>query len=558
MRRIKDRLSSTRRGAPPAQRAVPAPPSVDTSPSWRGTAGLHDRGNTRQPSTRRPLFALAAAASGALAVVAATVLLLADQQVTVGPNVFVNPPAPIDAHNSPAIARNPRDADNLVVVNRIDRPRFNAALHWSADGGRVWRSTALSLPAGLDRPYAPDAAFGPDGTLYVTYVNLTGPGNVPANLWLARSNDGGRTLTAPLRVAGPLSFQARLAVDPHGVIYITYLQASNVGPLQLVGSAPIVAVRSTDGGRTFSEPVMVSDRERPRVGAATPVVDSGGELIVVYQDFKDDVRDFQNLEGPRWERPFALVAARSEDRGRTFSRGLEFESDIVPTQRFLVFLPEFPSVAAGSDGSLVVAWSDGRHGDSDVFLRRSPDGGRSWTAAVRVNNNARGDDTTQQLPVAAVAPGGRIDVVFLDRRRDPRDVRADAFLATSSDGASRFANIRLSSAAFDTGVGPKVAPHLPVDLGSRLGLVSGDSGGVAVWTDTRQGREATGRQDIVAAEIEFRRSAARQLWWALLAGGLLASAASLAGWWLQPAAQRREGRWPTDPAPPRWGVEGGR
>ncbi|MEX2658457.1 MAG: hypothetical protein WD232_02080, partial [Acidimicrobiales bacterium] len=34
---------------------------------------------------------------------------------TPGPNVFVNPPALIDANNSPTVARNPRRPDNLVV-----------------------------------------------------------------------------------------------------------------------------------------------------------------------------------------------------------------------------------------------------------------------------------------------------------------------------------------------------------------------------------------------------------------------------------------------------------
>ncbi len=493
----------------------------------------HPEAGRRHPPARRPVLALLAAGCGALAVVAAAVLLLADRHLQVGTNVFVNPPAPIDAHNSPSVARNPRDPDNLVVVNRVDRPRFGAALHWSADGGRGWRTTALPLPEGLDRPYAPDAAFGPDGTLYVSYVNLSGRGNVPANLWLARSNDGGRSLSGPVPVAGRFSFQARLAVDPRGVIHITYLRPGNVGLLQLVGPAPIVAVRSTDGGRTFSAPVVLSDRDRPRVGAATPVIDSGGDLVVVYQDFKGDIRDFQNLEGPRWQEPFALVVTRSEDSGRSFARGAEFESGIVPTERFLVFLPEFPSVAAGPDGSVVVAWSDGRHGDPDVFLRRSADGGRTWAAAVRVNDNPRRDGTTQQLPAVAVSPGGRIDVVFLDRRRDPRDVQADAFLATSSDGGESFANLRLSSASFDSRVGPQAAPHLPVDLGSRLGLVSWDSGAVAAWTDTRLGREATGRQDVVAAEIQMRDSAARRVWWLLLAGALLAAAASLADWWRQ-------------------------
>lgn len=100
----------------------------------------------------------------------------------------------------------------MIVVNRVDRPRFTAALHWSVDRGKSWRTSALPLPEGKDRPDAPDAAFAPNGILYVICVNLEGRGNQPENLWLAKSRDGGRTLSRPVRVAGDLTFQARLAV----------------------------------------------------------------------------------------------------------------------------------------------------------------------------------------------------------------------------------------------------------------------------------------------------------------------------------------------------------
>jgi hypothetical protein len=75
----------------------------------------------------------------------------------------------------------------------------------------------------------------------------------------------------------------------------------------------------------------------------------------------------------------------------------------------------------------------------------------------------------------------------------------DAYLATSSDGGKTFTNARVSSQSFDSRVGPIVDPKLPVDFGSRLGLTSTDKLVVGAWTDSRQGNEDTGRQDIAAA-----------------------------------------------------------
>ena len=451
---------------------------------------------------KRIIFGVLASVFAVTALLAVAMRVSADDAPTVATNRLVNPPGLIDANNSPTIARSPRSPGTVVVTHRVDRPRFSARLEWSADEGRTWKSTALPLPAGLDRPFAPDAAFAPDGTLYITYVNLTGSGNVPANLWLATSSDGGRTLSAPVRIAGKLAFQARVAVDDEGVAHVIWLQAPEVGLLALAGPpSPVVAAHSTDGGRTFSRPQRVSDPARELVGAASPVIDADGQLAVLYEDFKDDRRDFQNLDGPPWEEPFGLVLTRRLDSG-SFAAGVEFERGVVPTRRFLPFLPEFPSLAAGPDDVLYAAWADGRNGDEDVFLRRSVDDGRSWSTATRVNDNPKGDGTSQYLPRVDVAPDGRVDVIYLDRRRDRGDVMTDATLASSDDEGASFENVRLSSRSFDSRVGASASQRLPVDFGSRLGLASGSDRSLATWTDTRLGTADTGRQDVFFAAYE--------------------------------------------------------
>lgn len=413
----------------------------------------------------------------------------------------------IDALNSPALARDPTDPDRLALVYRQDRPTFDAFLRHSQDGGETWGTTGLPLPEGLDRPFAPSAAFGPEGTLYVSYVNLTGPGNVPQNLWLARSDDGGQTLTDRVKVAGELAFQAQVVVGPEGAVHLTWMQAAAVGLFKLTeGPNPIVAVRSTDGGESFSDPVQVSDADRQRVGAGVPVVDAEGNLVVVYTDFKDDRRDFENLEGPPWPDPIALVATRSTDGGESFSEGVELDSGVILGERFLVFIPPFPGVAAGPDGEIVVAWSDARDGTADVFLRRSPDGGQSWGDRVRVHEDPQG---TQKLPAVDVAPTGRIDVLYYDGEPLPDELPDDpvprrTVLASSWNEGGSFASATVSSEDFDARVGPQAHAGLEPDFGSRLALSSTADGALASWTDTRRGDLTNGRQDIAvgAAEVE--------------------------------------------------------
>lgn len=428
--------------------------------------------------------------------------------MTVGSNVLVTGTgreAIIDENNSPAAVVNPTEPNNVVIVNRLDRPRYSAALHWSTDGGRSWTDTALPLPGGRDRPYAPDAAFSPDGILYVTYVNLEGTGNDPQTLWIARSIDGGRTLGSPVQVAGRYSFQARVVAERGGRVHVTWLRGSTVGLLSLNEPANIVMASSTDGGTTFSAPVSVSDPGRSRVGAATPVVDINGDLLVLYEDFKGDARDFLNLEGPAWDKPVSLVVARSSDRGRSFAPGIEVDAGVILSERFLVYLPRFPSIAAGPGGAVYVAWADGRSGVDKVLVRQSHDSGVTWGAAIVATSP--GASVPAWLPTVRVAPGGRVDLLYLAGHRDSADGLVNAYLATSVDGGQTFQTVRVSSSAFNSRIGPLTGPtYLSPDLGTQLALESTDSGAFAAWVDTRLGSADTGRQDIFSATIDAHGS----------------------------------------------------
>lgn len=475
---------------------------------------------------------IAAALLGAAAIAVLLVGLLATGDITVAAPVLVGELGLVNVNNSPAVVRNPANPRNVVVVNRVDRPGFSASVNASTDGGDSWTTAVPPLPVGKDRPFAPSAAFGPDGTLYVTYVNLVGQGNRPENLWITASNNGGRSFSEPVRVTGEHPFQAQLTVDPtDGTLHVTWLQAEELALLSFPGRPRILTARSSDGGRTWSEPVQVSDQDRERVGAAVPVVTASGDLVVVYRDFKGDRRDFQNLDGPAWDQPFALVAARSTDGGRTFTEGLEFESDALPTRRFLPFLPEFPGVATAGDDDLYVTWADGRNGDLDVFLRRSVDGGRTWADPGRVNDNELGDGTSQYLPQVDVAPGGRVDVLYLDRRDDPTDVLMRASLAFSRDGGERFRSLTVSPTAFDSRIGASAAPHLETDFGSRLGLSSGRDGALVAWTDTTLGDQTSGRQDVATRLVSFPDPPVRRSTAAATAAVLLVAGAGLLVWW---------------------------
>lgn len=461
------------------------------------------------------LVGLALVALGAGAWLLA-VFLSAGQAEVVGGNQPVNAGAAdlrdIRAHNSPTVVRNPLDATNLVVVNRIDTPSFSCALHASRDGGASWSETDIPFPAGEELPercYAPDAAFAPDGTLHVSFVTLAGRGNEPNAAWMVRSDDGGANLSEPIRVAGELAYQVRLAADPDtpGRLYLAWLQAAAVAPLGFPDTGyPLQVAVSEDGGRSWSPPRRVSHPDRARVLAPTPAVGPDGGLYVAYLDLGEDRLDYsgahEGLGGPPHPGPWRLVLARSPDGGARWAETVIGE--LTPIERMLAFIPPFPAVAVDpEDGSVHVAFHDARHGDADVWMWTSTDDGARFTEATRVIDLLPGDGTAQYLPQLAVAPGGRLDVVYYDRRADPRNLMTETSLQSSHDGGATFGpRIRLADTAFDSRIGFGSERDLP-DLGSRLGLSSTRTGALAVWADTRAGTMASNKQDLSQAMVAF-------------------------------------------------------
>lgn len=442
---------------------------------------------------------------------------------------------PVIARNSPALAVNPIQLTNMVIVDRVDRPDYSAGVHITNDGGTNWRDVALKAPPGTSgKPFAPSAAYDGRGILYVSYVILSGTGNDPDSYWLARSGDGGLSFEEPTKIAGAHVYQTSLAVAPRsGRLYASWLQSNLEATTCLLCFAqtglPIVVSRSDDGGRTWSAPVQVSDAGRQRVGAPALAVDDDGNPAVLYVDYGDDRWDWQNLSG-RYEGTFSLVFTRSGDRGQHWDPGRVVDADIVPTGRFLVYLPVSPGFAIASNGDLYAVWADGRAGDPDILLRRSSDDGKTWSKPVRVNRGTAGDGVPQDMPSVGVAPGGRVDVVYYDRTIDRRGSKADVLLSSSSDSGKSFAKtFRLSEAASDRKIGPEGSPYAgEADFGSRTTVASLAGGAIAAWTDTRNGSLEGGKQDIFSAQVALDDNSSLPVTNILLAGaGILLGGAGV-------------------------------
>jgi hypothetical protein len=418
------------------------------------------------------------------------------------------------ANNSPSLVADPTDPRFVVVANRIDGPDFSCALQLSGDSGRDWvqANVASPLPHGVDKCYAPEAAFDRTGRLCYLFVGLAGNGNDPVGAFLTYSTDRGRTFAPARQVLGADRFMVRMAIDPglgpQGRIYLAWLQDSSpptTGGFEPTDN-PIMTAFTDDGGATFSKPVRVSSSVHRRAVAPALAVGADHHVHIAFYDLNGDARDYQGLDGPTWPEDWTLLVATSVDDGAHFGPDMVVDGSVRPGERvMLIYTMPPPSIATDDSGRVFVAWDDATNGDRDVFLRRSTDGGQTWSSRVRLNDDPVHDRRDQYLPRLSVAPGGRVDAIFYDRRSNWQNRGNDVYYTFSTDGGAHFSpNVKLTSINFDSEVGPRYSvpsAHKLVEFGSRMALVSTDDHVLAAWTDTRNDARVFTAQDIFATDV---------------------------------------------------------
>lgn len=423
------------------------------------------------------------------------------------------------ANNSPKFLADPTEPRFVALANRVDAPNFGCALQVSDDAGGRWLPVRpiAALPPGVEKCYAPEIAFDRRGKLFFLFVGLAGQGNQPVGAFLTTSTDYGRTFSAAQRVLGPLNFAVRMAMDAErDRLHMVWLHAASDPPLGGFGPGPnpIMAAHSDDGGSTFSEPVVVSDPGRERVVAPALASGKNGIVQVAYYDLGQDARDYQGLEGPVWDGDWSVVLTSSFDGGQRFGSGVVVDDAVRPAERvMLIFTTPAPSLVADRK-RVCAAWTDARHGDADVMLRCSADGGRTWGVLRRLNDDEVANGRIQYLPVLALSKDGRLDAAFYDRRADPKNRTNDVSYTYSSDHGASFApNVRLTGDSFDSRIGQQyvgAAAVGQVEFGSRLGLLSSSSHALVAWTDTRNSEPGTTGQDVFATSVGLPGASSRR------------------------------------------------
>jgi hypothetical protein len=239
----------------------------------------------------------------------------------------------------------------------------------------------------------PTVAIATDGTIAIAWVD----NRRKDVLFRAYDADGEPLTAAPVEVSRTpevFSWLPRMQVDGRAVFVlwqeIVFSGGSHGGE--------ILFARSTDGGRSFGEPINLS---RSRAG------DGKGRLTRdIWQNGSLDLaRGSDGALYAAWtEYEGALWLSRSTDGGASFSEPMRVAGTGEQPARA-------PSLSAAADGTVYLAWSVGEVQDADIHLAVSTDGGASF-GEPRV---LFASDGHSDAPRLAVDGAGDLHLVYAER-----------------------------------------------------------------------------------------------------------------------------------------------
>lgn len=312
----------------------------------------------------------------------------------------VTPPG--ESASEVSLAIDPTDPQHLVAAANSGG---GFGVYTSRDGGANWTAELLSaldlLPEGRFMAAGvslsdPAVAFGPDGTVHIAGLAYI-PGS--AVVVFSRAGDDAPWTSSTVwqsEVAATFNDKEWLAVDPaSGTMLVAWQREPAMDSLRTVDETTgltdadlgvIVTSRSTDGGASWSLPVVASESLHNN---GTQVAWIGGVAHLVWVDY---------------ERP-GLQHAVSTDGGASWG-----EPEDVADLRIVKAFPAFGRMhtlpALASDGKgLAVVWHDARNDAADVLV--SLWDGAGWSAPERVPDDAA---LVQFYPWAAYDGAGVLHV----------------------------------------------------------------------------------------------------------------------------------------------------
>jgi hypothetical protein len=227
-------------------------------------------------------------------------------------------------------------------------------------------------------------------------------GNAPGSTYLGTMDTG----------SAKTSFTSPKSLDP-GIYFVRVRAANGCGASGPSPEARVIVDQARIGARTKPDVIVARRTATRNTYFPTAAMLKSGEIVVVYYDSPDHVSPAGRIsmvrsrdQGRTWSAPVVVVDGPSDER----------DPNIVETARGTWLVSYFESDASKSPTS------------QGVFVIRSTDEGKTWSAPAAVGTTLRGAATSARivqmdngdllLPLYGAIPGGADAVAAVIRSAD--------------------------------------------------------------------------------------------------------------------------------------------
>jgi hypothetical protein len=377
-----------------------------------------------------------------------------------------------DAANEPSICVDPTNGNRMSIGWRqFDSVASNfrqAGVAHTISGGRTWSPRTVLQP----NVFRSDPVLNSDNAGRFFYLSLLQ--TFFDDLW--RSLNGGQSWTNIAPADG--GDKQWFTIDNtnsigHGFQYQSWsTDGNNYGGRQFT--------RSTNGGLSWMNPINIPNF--PAWG--TLDVDSNGNLFIGGVNLTTNqiwcVRSSNAKNGgvvPTFDQSTAVNLG-----GRIITGGIN-PLGIVGQ----VFLAVDRSGRSTNNNVYILASVQpvGAATGSDVMFARSTNGGQSFSAPRRINDDPVNHAKWHWFGTLSVAPDGRIDVVWFDTRNGANNTNSQLFYSYSFDGGNSWSpNIAISNS-----FNPFLGYPNQDKLGDYITVVSDNGGANVAYAATFNGEE---------------------------------------------------------------------